>query len=490
VNGLKAEREKSSIQLEIDPEKAEKYKARRQYRLHVVEIPALRLLGFGFICFFVFLHNRYIQNHFSWQDFGSLLIIVSSYTLLSWLALFCLFEKVRRVHLGVFFLAADIVIFVLFIYHTGGEKSLLFFLLMARIADQANAGFKRALLLSHLSVIGYILLILYLFYFEERAISFTTEAAKTCFIYFTNIYLSFTARTSDLIKSKTRASLEFARKLIVELKEKSLQLEKSRKKAETADRAKSQFLANMSHELRTPLNHIIGFTELVVDGRFGHLTKIQGEYLSDVLQSSRHLLSLINDILDLSKVEAGKLDLRPADVEIKDLLENSLAMIKEKAMKHGIRIFLNTGNIPDRIRADERMLKQILYNLLSNAAKFTKDGGSIQLTARRVSEGNGILHSEDSGAFVEITVADTGIGILAKDLDRIFETFEQVDSSAGREYKGTGLGLSLTRKLVELHGGRIWAESQGEGMGSTFRFIIPVTAAEVLPETDDRAISI
>jgi signal transduction histidine kinase len=131
----------------------------------------------------------------------------------------------------------------------------------------------------------------------------------------------------------------------------------------------------MSHELRTPLNHIIGFTELVVDGRFGHLTKIQGEYLSDVLQSSRHLLSLINDILDLSKVEAGKLDLRPTDVEIKDLLENSLAMIKEKAMKHGIRIFVNTDNIPDRIRADERMLKQILYNLLSNAAKFTKDGG-------------------------------------------------------------------------------------------------------------------
>jgi signal transduction histidine kinase len=187
-----------------------------------------------------------------------------------------------------------------------------------------------------------------------------------------------------------------------------------------------------------------------------------------------HLLSLINDILDLSKVEAGKLELRPSDVEVGALLENCLNLVKEKTIKHGILLSADTQGLPARIRADERMLKQILYNLLSNAAKFTRDGGSIRVTARRVSEENGLVRPEDSGDFIEITVADNGIGIHARDLDRIFETFEQVDNSATREYTGTGLGLSLTRKLVELHGGRIWAESEGEGMGSVFRFVIPI----------------
>ncbi|MBI9092123.1 MAG: cache domain-containing protein [Desulfobacterium sp.] len=239
--------------------------------------------------------------------------------------------------------------------------------------------------------------------------------------------------------------------------------------AENANKAKSDFLANMSHELRTPLNHIIGFTELVVDKHFGNLNEIQEEYLNDVLTSSKHLLALINDILDLSKVEAGKLELESADVNLKILLENSLVMIKEKAMKNNIKLSTDIVDIPETIVVDERKIKQVLYNLLSNAVKFTPKGGNIYLASKKVKA------SEDGNMdFVEIDVTDTGIGLKSDDLERIFGHFEQVESSASRKFQGTGLGLSLTRQLVELHSGRIWVESNGEGKGSTFRVVIPI----------------
>jgi PAS domain S-box-containing protein len=262
--------------------------------------------------------------------------------------------------------------------------------------------------------------------------------------------------------------------------------------AENANRAKSEFLANMSHELRTPLNHIIGFTELVIDKTVGDLNKVQEEYLNDVHHSSMHLLSLINDILDLSKVEAGKLIFEPSSIQLHDLLENSLIMVKEKAMKHEVKLSREIKEIPEIIMADERKLKQILYNLLFNAVKFTPDGGEIRLTAD-LADGSLSLAGDSSkktydqevGATryeptasqkcIRISVTDTGIGIKQEDLERIFTPFEQAENSTRRRYQGTGLGLSLTKSLVELHGGKIWAESQGEGKGSTFSLILPIS---------------
>jgi signal transduction histidine kinase len=281
---------------------------------------------------------------------------------------------------------------------------------------------------------------------------------------------------------------------VVELKEAEKALRESEKElrqakeiAEGANKSKSEFLANMSHELRTPLNHIIGFTELVVDKNFGDLNETQEEYLTDALHGSKHLLSLINDILDLSKVEAGKLELEPTDVNLKMLLENSLIMITEKTMKHNIKLSTQIDGIPEAITADERKLKQIMYNMLSNAVKFTPDGGSITLAAKL---GTGYSVVENGNAdeqtstqytrpnpdrnFVEISVKDTGIGLKREDLERVFNVFEQIETSASKKYPGTGLGLSLTKQLVELHGGRIWADSDGEGKGAIFSFIVPI----------------
>ncbi len=282
----------------------------------------------------------------------------------------------------------------------------------------------------------------------------------------------------ELEKSRTELA-----KLAEDLKLKNRELKQTTYRARQADRAKSEFLANMSHELRTPLNHIIGFTELILDRHFGDLNETQQEYLGDVLTSSRHLLSLINDILDLSKVEAGKLTLELGEVHVESLLKNSITMIKQKSMKHGIKIITDINGLPERIIADERKLKQIMYNLLSNAVKFTPDGREIRIKAHTVNGscgGTGRDEALDTSQecphnrrFVKISIIDQGIGIREEYLGKIFLPFEQVDSSITRKYEGTGLGLSLTKRLVELHGGQIWAESEGEGKGSTFTFTIP-----------------
>jgi signal transduction histidine kinase len=263
------------------------------------------------------------------------------------------------------------------------------------------------------------------------------------------------------------------------LKEEKGKLLEAKRQAEAASRAKSEFLANMSHELRTPLNHIIGFTDLVVSRSCGELTAEQAEFLQDVLSSSRHLLALINDVLDLSKVEAGKMELELSEVRIRELLENSLVMVKEKALKQQLRLGVDLDGVPATLLADERKIKQVLYNLLSNAVKFTPAGGEVRLEAK-IQKNSGLralpLDPAAHEKWLCVWVSDTGIGIEPHDLERVFNPFEQVEGSASRKYQGTGLGLALTRKMVALHAGAIWAESAGAGQGSTFRFLIPALA--------------
>ena len=228
---------------------------------------------------------------------------------------------------------------------------------------------------------------------------------------------------------------------------------------EAASRHKSEFLANMSHELRTPLNAIIGFSEVLLERMFGELNPKQEEYLDDILASGRHLLSLINDILDLSKVEAGKMELETSSFNLPASLEGCLSLVRERATRHGIGLSLTVDERVGDVVADERKIRQVVLNLLSNAVKFTPEGGRVALS---LTQGEGE---------VEIAVSDTGIGIAPEDQAAVFEEFRQVGSDQARKNEGTGLGLALARKFVELHGGRIWLASE-VGKGSTFTFTV------------------
>jgi len=237
--------------------------------------------------------------------------------------------------------------------------------------------------------------------------------------------------------------------------------------AEVATRVKSDFLANMSHELRTPLNSIIGFSEVLEDELLGALNASQREDVQYILKAGRHLLSLINDILDLAKVESGKMQFEVERVSLKGLLDTMLAMHREKASRHGISMELQMETVADMtIEADERKLKQILFNLLSNAVKFTSDGGSVRVLARML----------PGAKEIEISVEDTGIGIKPEDIPKLFKEFSQLDSVYDKEYGGTGLGLALTKKLVELHSGSIQVASEF-GKGSRFFFVMPIKKA-------------
>ena len=242
------------------------------------------------------------------------------------------------------------------------------------------------------------------------------------------------------------------------------QIEQKSGELEAASRHKSEFLANMSHELRTPLNAIIGFSEVLSERMFGELNEKQDEYLKDIHASGQHLLSLINDILDLSKIEAGRMELEVTDFDLLVTLENALTLVRERAGRRGIALALMVDERLKPIRADERKIRQVILNLLSNAIKFTPESGRIEVVAVPV------------GSSVEISVRDTGVGIAPEDQDAIFEEFKQVGTS-DRKVEGTGLGLALSRKFVELHRGRIWVTSE-VGVGSTFTFTIPQRRGE------------
>jgi signal transduction histidine kinase/putative methionine-R-sulfoxide reductase with GAF domain len=241
------------------------------------------------------------------------------------------------------------------------------------------------------------------------------------------------------------------------------EIEQKSRELEAASRHKSEFLANMSHELRTPLNAIIGFSEVLSERMFGEINEKQAEYIGDILQSGQHLLSLINDILDLSKIEAGRMELDLSEFDLPGLVENTMTLVRERAIRRGIALGCSIDERLGTICADQRKVKQVLLNLLSNALKFTPESGNIEVQAAM----------RDSAA--EISVTDTGVGIAPEDLATVFEEFRQV-GAASKKVEGTGLGLAISRKFIELHGGRIWATSQ-PGTGSTFIFTLPLQEA-------------
>ncbi|MFH1783571.1 MAG: PAS domain-containing sensor histidine kinase [bacterium] len=241
---------------------------------------------------------------------------------------------------------------------------------------------------------------------------------------------------------------------------KTRELEALNKQLEKANKAKSEFLVNMSHELRTPLNSVIGFSEVLLNKAFGEINQKQEEYVNDILDSGKHLLSLINDILDLSKVEAGKEELRIAPFSLKELMDESLGIFKEKAMKYNLELSIGSNNQTDIVVADRRKIKQVLFNLLSNATKFTPPGGKISIEV------------EEEPEQLLISVLDTGKGIPEKDYKRVFERFQQLDGGYTKKYPGTGIGLALVKEFTHMHKGDVWVKSEVDKW-TRFTFSLP-----------------
>ncbi len=290
---------------------------------------------------------------------------------------------------------------------------------------------------------------------------------KMTLIGFCILLLGFGASHSQLtfLHRKVKKAEEEAKAALLE---RNTALETANRYLDQANRTKSAFLANMSHELRTPLNAIIGFSEVLEDQTFGPLNAKQTKYVCNVRNSGKHLLNMINDILDLSKIEAGKLELRREKFSLGATVDGIMGIVQVLANKKSITLKYEIDPVLQEIEADPKHFKQVLYNLLSNAVKFTPEGGKVNLSALP-QEGA----EPDSRQYVRISVSDTGIGIAPEDHSKVFSEFQQVDESYSRQQEGTGLGLALSKKLVELHGGEIWFTSE-KGRGSTFTFTIPL----------------
>ena len=479
---LKEERmQRAAVTLELDVEKASKRKEAAVYRLNVIQFPLLRVFGFFLLAFFVLIHNYYISKTFSWQQTSEFQLIAFSYAGISWLFLYLFFGKTGKFNLGLFFLIADFLIFALAVYFSGGQKSLLFFIFLIRVADQTNTNFKRVLLFSHISIAVYGGLLLYLHYVDREDIWLAYEIPKMLGLYLACIYISFTARTAERLRNRTSTAMKMARESIGNLEAKSIELKDAKLKAEAGNLAKTEFLANINHEIRTPLSGIMGMIRLVKDSP---LNKEQQEHLELAGQSAESLSGILNDILDFTKTDANSIVLENHSFDLRELLNNVDETISPSAQEKGLRLRIDCASeVPDRLMGDQKRMRQILVHLGRNAIKFTREGG---LMIR-------IEIQEKTHEFISLhfMVSDTGIGIPEERLKNVFDTFSQVDGSSTREYGGAGLGLALSSRIVEMMGGSIWVKSpadvscvktcgldqEGElsslGPGSTFHFVLP-----------------
>ena len=450
----------------LDPGTARRERTRRHYRYNVWTLPITRLIGFNAVLATAMLLSPFTLGAFTWDAFRPVIIGVEAYCLLSWLALRSMWLRFQPFDLQTPLLVADLLVWAVIIYVSGAERSWLFFILILRVADQSYTSFKRAMIFAHLAPLIYFLMLAYVEVIDGRDVSVAGEAAKLFCLYGASLYLALTGRTAGALRERTNAAIRLAKDLIVQLEEKSVELEASSVRAEAASGAKSRFLANMSHELRTPLNAIIGYTELLQEEDEGRRTGIAPD-LEHIRSASLHLLSLIDDVLDIAKIEAGRMTLYLEHFDVEALIEDVIKTVQPLARRNDNALEVELANDLGEMHSDLTRLRQMLLNVLGNASKFTEHG-VITLAVRR--------EHGSSGDELIFAVRDTGIGMSEGEQSRLFQPFSQADPSTTRRYGGSGLGLVITKRFAEQMGGTIQVDSR-TGAGTTFTIRLPAVAS-------------
>ncbi len=447
------------------------HKAANLRRLYTRQIPALRAAGFVILCAIALVHDGRADPAFPQPALLALIAVNLGYAAFSWVLLRRFRSAATDLSLLLFHL--DVGVWLLNLWHLESSHLFYAYLLLVRVVDQVGFGFRRALYFGHvvtLTYLGYAGLVALI---DPSRALWADRLAIAAIMYLLALYLSLTGLVTERLRKRTRRALHAARALVKSqaqktqaLQAQALELEHARRQAEQASLAKSQFLAVTSHEIRTPMNGILGAAELLIATK---LTPVQQRYVHTAHRSATALLALIDDVLDLSRIEAGRLSLNPVSTDLRALVDEAVDLVAMGTRGKPVSLSFNVApQLPPRVLADPLRLRQLLVNLLHNALKFT-ERGSVRLEVA-------VLEEADDPLQLRFSVQDTGIGIAADQLESIFAAFTQVDSSRTRRPGGSGLGLAIVKELAELMGGQVQVRSQ-PGAGSHFWVDLPLRRA-------------